>query len=69
MLEENLFLNLLDLDLQEQIANGMEPNFDVAEVLEVLLGNGSTTLQHDLEENSKQLMTRKFYSITGRITF
>ena len=36
MLEENLFLNLLD--------------FDVAEVLEALLGNGPTTLWHDLED-------------------
>ena len=50
MLEENLFLNLLDLDLQDWIANGKELDFDVAEALEALLGNGPTTLQHNLED-------------------
>ena len=50
MLEEELFLNLLDLDLQEQIASGKELDFDAAEALEALLGNGPTTLQHDLED-------------------
>ena len=50
MLEENLFLNLLDLDLQEQIANGKELDFDVTKALEALLGNSPTTLQHDLED-------------------
>ena len=50
MLEENLFLNLLDLDLQEQIASGKELDFDAVEALEALLGNGSTTLWHDLED-------------------
>ena len=44
----NLFFNLLDLDLQEQIANGKELDFDAAEVLEALLGNSLTTLWHDL---------------------
>ena len=48
MLEESLFLNLLDLDLQEQIANSRELDFDAAEVLEALLGNGPITLQHGL---------------------
>ena len=33
ILEENLFLNLLDLDLQEQIDSGKELDFDVAEAL------------------------------------
>ena len=50
MLEENLFLNLLDLHLQEQIANGKELDFDVAETLETLLENGPTTLWHNLED-------------------
>ena len=50
MLEENLFLNLLDLDLQKWIANGKELDFDATEALEALLGNGPTTLWHDLED-------------------
>ena len=34
MLEENLFLNLLDLDLQKQIAHGKKLDFDATEALE-----------------------------------
>ena len=59
MLEENLFLNLLDLDLQEQITNGKELDFDAVEALEALLGNGPTTLQHDLEHWKLKMVDNK----------
>ena len=50
MLEEGLFLSLLNLGLQKWIANGKGLDFDVAEALETLLESGPTTLQHDLED-------------------
>ena len=70
MLEENLFLNLLDLDLQEQIASGKELDFDAVEALEALLGNGPTTLWHDLEDwRLETVDDKKVLSTKGRIIF
>ena len=52
-------MNLLDLDLQEKIANGKELDFDAAEALEALLGNSPTTLQHDLEDWKLEMIDDK----------
>ena len=48
VLPEHLFVNLIDVDLQERIANANELDADMANVLQTLLGNGPTTLRNDL---------------------
>ena len=50
VLPEHLFVNLIDVDLQERIANANELNVDMANVLQTLLGNGPTTLRNDLSD-------------------
>ena len=50
VLPEHLFVNLIDVDLQDRIANANELNADMANVLQTLLGNGPTTLQNDLSD-------------------
>ena len=50
VLPEHLLVNLIDVDLQERIANANELDADMANVLQTLLGNGPTTLQNDLSD-------------------
>ena len=50
VLPEHLFVNLIDVDLQDRIANANELDADMANVLQTLLGNGPTTLQNDLSD-------------------
>jgi len=50
MLDNELFIGLLDMDLQERIANGKIMDFDASEAMETLLGNGPITLRNDLED-------------------
>ena len=50
VLPEHLFVNLIDVDLQERIANANELDADMANVLQTLLGNGPTTLRNDLSD-------------------
>ena len=40
LLPENMFVNLMDLDLQDRIANTDKYNYDVKNALELLLENG-----------------------------
>jgi hypothetical protein len=44
MLPENLFINLLDTELQERILNGKEIDSDVKNPMETLLKEGPTNL-------------------------
>jgi Integrase zinc binding domain len=48
MLPENLFLNLLDTELQERILNGKEIDLDVKNAMETLLEEGPTHLRNNL---------------------
>jgi hypothetical protein len=48
VLPENLFINLLDMELQEKILNRKEINLIVKNAMETLLEEGPTNLQHDL---------------------
>ena len=63
VLPEHLFVNLIDVDLQERIANANELDMDMANVLQTLLGNGPTILQNDLSDwtteefNGKQILS------------
>ena len=50
MLLENMFINLLDTDLQERIMNGKELDIDVKNAMETLLQEGPTSLKNDLED-------------------
>ena len=60
-----MFVNLIDIDLQDRIANSKNYDFDVKNALEMLLEKGPNTLQHDLEDwkleehNSKNVMFHK----------
>ena len=50
LLPENLFVNLMDMDLQDRIANLDKYDFDVKQALELLLENGPNSLQQDLKD-------------------
>ena len=49
MLPENMFINLLDANLQERILNGKELDIDIKNAMETLLQEGPTNLKNDLE--------------------
>jgi hypothetical protein len=48
VLPDNLFINLLDTELQEQILNGKELDLDVKNAIETLIEEGPTSLKNDL---------------------
>ena len=48
MLTEDMFINLLDANLQERILNGKELHIDVKNAMETLLQEGPTSLKNDL---------------------
>jgi len=50
MLPDNLFINLIDMELQQKIANSTDMDLDAANALKALLGQAPTTLQKDLED-------------------
>jgi RNase H-like domain found in reverse transcriptase/Reverse transcriptase (RNA-dependent DNA polymerase) len=50
MLPEGMFVNLLDLDLQQRILNGTEFDIDVKDAVETILQDGPTALRNSLED-------------------
>ena len=50
LLPENMFINLMDLDLQDRIANMDKYDYDVKNTLELLLENRPHSLWQDLED-------------------
>ena len=50
MLPNNLFINLIDLDLQKRIANCKDMDRDATEALMLLLEQKPATLKNDLED-------------------
>ena len=50
MLPNNLFINLIDLDLQKHIANCKDMDQDTTEALTLLLEQKLATLKNDLED-------------------
>jgi RNase H-like domain found in reverse transcriptase/Reverse transcriptase (RNA-dependent DNA polymerase) len=50
VLPDNLFINLLDTELQEQILNGKELDLDVKNAIETLMEEGPTSLKNDLQD-------------------
>jgi hypothetical protein len=49
VLPDNLFINLLDTELQEQILNRKEIDLDVKNAIETLMKEGPTSLKNNLE--------------------
>jgi Integrase zinc binding domain len=50
LLPDNLFLNLLDINLRDRITINKEYNFDVTKGIELLQEEGLTSIQNDLED-------------------
>jgi hypothetical protein len=48
LLLDNLFVNLIDVDLQNRIINCTDMDQDAMAALAYILDHGSSTLQHDL---------------------
>ena len=49
MLPDDMFLNLLDVGLQECILNAKDFNFDVKNAILILLEDGPSSIRNDLE--------------------
>ena len=50
LLPDSLFLNLLDLTLQDRIANAKDYDFDVTNAIAILLEEGPTGIRSNLED-------------------
>jgi Integrase zinc binding domain len=50
VLPDNLFINLLDTELQERILNRKELNLDIKNTIETLIEKGLTNLKNDLQD-------------------
>ena len=50
LLLDSLFLNLLDLTLQDRIANAKDYDFNVTNAIAILLEEGPTGIRSDLED-------------------
>ena len=48
LLPDNMFINLLDIDLQEWILNSSDKTTDIKTTLETIMKEGPTNLQNDL---------------------
>jgi hypothetical protein len=49
VLRDNLFINLLNMELQERTLNGKELDLDVKNAIETLMEEGPTSLKNDLQ--------------------
>jgi hypothetical protein len=50
VLPDNLFINLLNTELQEQILNGKELDLDIKNAIKTLIEEGPTSLKNDLQD-------------------
>jgi hypothetical protein len=50
VLPDNLFINLFDTELQEQILNGKELDLDMKNAIKTLMKEGLTSLKDNLED-------------------
>jgi hypothetical protein len=70
VLPDNLFINLLDTELQERILNGKELDLDVKNAIETSIEEGPTSLKNDLQDwKIEEIDGQKRYSLKGRIIF
>jgi hypothetical protein len=69
VLPDNLFINLLDTELQEIILNRKELDLDVKNAIETLIDKGPTNLKTTFQTGRlKKLMDERQYSSKERIT-
>ena len=54
LLSKEIFINLLDIGLQEWITNAKDFDFDVKNTISVLLDDGPGSIRSDLEEKDRQ---------------
>ena len=67
MLPENMFINLLDANLQKRILSGKELDIDMKNAMETLLQEGSTNLKNNLEDwKIKEVDRRKTIFYKGK---
>jgi hypothetical protein len=67
VLLDNLFINLLDTELQEQILNGKELDLDVKNAIKTLMKEGPTSLENDLEDQKiEEIDGRKMIFFKGK---
>jgi hypothetical protein len=50
LLPDDLFLNLLDINLRDRIMRNNKYNFNVTKAIELLQEEGPTSIQNDLED-------------------
>jgi hypothetical protein len=50
LLTDDLFLNLLNIDLRDRIMRNKEYDFDVTKAIELLQEEGPTSIQNNLED-------------------
>jgi hypothetical protein len=50
LLSDNLFLNLLDINLRDRITKNKEYDFDVTEAMKLLQEEGPMSIQNDLKD-------------------
>jgi hypothetical protein len=67
VLPNNLFINLLDTELQEGILNGKELDLNVKNAIETLIEEGPTSLKNDLQDwKIEEIDGRKMIFFKGK---
>jgi hypothetical protein len=70
VLPDNLFINLLDTELQERILNKKDLNLDVKNAIETLMEEGLTSLKNDLQDwKIEEIDGQKQYSLKERTIY
>ena len=59
MLPNDMFINLIDLDLQERIANSDDFDKDATDALKLLLESGPTNVKKELDDWSMETVNSK----------
>jgi len=59
LLPDKMFINLIDTDLQDRIANSDQMDLDAVDAIKMLLGQGPTTLRNDLNDWKTELYNGK----------
>jgi hypothetical protein len=65
LLPDDLFLNLLDVDLRDRITKNKEYNFDVTKAIELLQEEGLTSIQNNLEDWKIEEVLQLFLSTSS----
>jgi hypothetical protein len=68
-LPEHLFVNLIDMELQKKIANAKNMDYDAAEAIKKLLGQGPKEVKKNLVDwEVEEFEGKKYYSTRKRTT-